>query len=169
MPVLYDDNFGYWRVDDAEELAFFKYVQSQSVKQKLRTLPRRGPSDAAEAPLRAVRIRARMRRAALDHGLRAVEARKSGFARKAQRGLARADPGGGPEKLVPRPSSSFGPRNRGAPAPRIAHEGECLISPLTRPQDYPSPPENRRSVAASTLSPRLLRGLGSAPVHPGCV
>jgi hypothetical protein len=32
MTVLYDDNFGYWRVDDAEELAFFKYVQSQSVE-----------------------------------------------------------------------------------------------------------------------------------------
>lgn len=32
MPVLYDDNFGYWRVDDAEELAFFKYVQSQSAR-----------------------------------------------------------------------------------------------------------------------------------------
>jgi hypothetical protein len=31
MPVLYDDNFGYWHVDDAEELTFFKYVQSQSV------------------------------------------------------------------------------------------------------------------------------------------
>jgi hypothetical protein len=31
MPVLYDDSFGYWQVDDAEELAFFKYVQSQSV------------------------------------------------------------------------------------------------------------------------------------------
>jgi hypothetical protein len=31
MAVLYDDNFGYWHVDDAEELAFFKYVQSQSV------------------------------------------------------------------------------------------------------------------------------------------
>jgi hypothetical protein len=31
MPVLYDDSFGYWHVDDAEELAFFKYVQSQSV------------------------------------------------------------------------------------------------------------------------------------------
>jgi hypothetical protein len=31
MAVLYDDNFGYWRVDDAEELAFLKYVQSQSV------------------------------------------------------------------------------------------------------------------------------------------
>jgi hypothetical protein len=31
MPVLYDDNFGYWLVDDAEELAFLKYVQSQSV------------------------------------------------------------------------------------------------------------------------------------------
>jgi hypothetical protein len=32
MAVLYDDNFGYWRVDDPEELAFFKYVQSQSVQ-----------------------------------------------------------------------------------------------------------------------------------------
>jgi hypothetical protein len=31
MAVLYDDNFGYWHVDDAEELAFFKYVQGQSV------------------------------------------------------------------------------------------------------------------------------------------
>ena len=101
MPVLYDDNFGYWRVDDAEELAFLKYVQSQSVKQKLRTLPRRGPSDAAEAPLRAVRIRARMRRAALDDGVRAVEARKSGFASKAQRGLARADPSEGRRNSSP--------------------------------------------------------------------
>ena len=32
MRVLYDDNFGYWRIDDVEELAFFKYVQSQSVE-----------------------------------------------------------------------------------------------------------------------------------------
>jgi hypothetical protein len=31
MPVLYDDNFGYWQVDDAEELEFFKHVQSQSI------------------------------------------------------------------------------------------------------------------------------------------
>ena len=31
MTILYDDNFGYWHVDDAEELAFLKYVQSQSV------------------------------------------------------------------------------------------------------------------------------------------
>lgn len=31
MPVLYDDNFGYWRVDDVGELAFFKHVQSRSV------------------------------------------------------------------------------------------------------------------------------------------
>lgn len=32
MAILYDDNFGYWHVDDPEELAFFKYVQSQSVE-----------------------------------------------------------------------------------------------------------------------------------------
>ncbi len=32
MAVLSDDNFGYWHVDDPEELAFLKYVQSQSVE-----------------------------------------------------------------------------------------------------------------------------------------
>jgi hypothetical protein len=80
MPVLYNDSFGYWQVDDAEELAFFKYVQSQSVSrscQRCRGAVRLMPPKHS---LRAVRIRARMRRAALDGRVRAVEARKSGFA-----------------------------------------------------------------------------------------
>jgi hypothetical protein len=53
MAVLYDDNFGYWRVDDAEELAFLKYVQSQSVSrscQRCRGAVRLMPQKVVCAP-----------------------------------------------------------------------------------------------------------------------
>ena len=101
MPVLYDDNFGYWHVDDAEELAFLKYVQSQSVSRScercrgaVRLMPQKllcAPCVSAlecGAPLSMTRVRA-------------VEARKSGFASKAQRGLARADPSEGRRNSSP--------------------------------------------------------------------
>jgi hypothetical protein len=31
MAAMYEDNFGFWGIDCPEELAFFKYAQSQSV------------------------------------------------------------------------------------------------------------------------------------------
>jgi len=32
MAAAYDDNFGFWRLDDPEERAFFEHVQRQSVR-----------------------------------------------------------------------------------------------------------------------------------------
>ena len=117
MTILYDDNFGYWHRRRRGRAGVLE-VRPEPKRQpaKLRTLPRRGPSDAAQAPLRAVRIRARMRRAAVDHGLRAVEARE---------GRAGAE--------VVQPRAGY----RRARAPRIAHEGElrsfaALFLPASR-------------------------------------
>ncbi len=32
MAAVYDDNFGFWDIDEEEEQAFFDYVQRQSVQ-----------------------------------------------------------------------------------------------------------------------------------------
>lgn len=32
MAAVYDDNFGFWHIDEQEEQAFFEYVQSQSTQ-----------------------------------------------------------------------------------------------------------------------------------------
>ena len=35
MMAVYDDNFGFWEIDEPEERAFFEYVQRQSVRENL--------------------------------------------------------------------------------------------------------------------------------------
>jgi hypothetical protein len=32
MPVAFDDNFGFWDIDESKERAFFEHVQRQSIR-----------------------------------------------------------------------------------------------------------------------------------------
>jgi hypothetical protein len=41
MAAVYEDNFGFWDIDDQEEHAFFKYVQRQSVRKTCKRCKRR--------------------------------------------------------------------------------------------------------------------------------
>jgi hypothetical protein len=43
MPTVYDDNFGFWHIDEPEEQAFFDYVQRQSVQRACERCERRVP------------------------------------------------------------------------------------------------------------------------------
>ena len=62
MAVEYEDNYGFWKIDEPWERAFFEHVQRQSVsticercKRPVRLVPAKSSALVARVPLNAAR------------------------------------------------------------------------------------------------------------------
>ena len=66
MGAAYEDNFGFWDLDEPEELAFFHHVQRQSVGAVCKRCERIVHLMPPRNFLRPLRLGARMRRATLN-------------------------------------------------------------------------------------------------------